>query len=121
MVYTGWYHSEVYTDDGSLVCKLPGQSLVSQHRQSGLTLCGGGDECVTLDDGEWKVSHTLHQERYNQAHVTWKSPRGIMVMGGCCKYPEDTGCGSCNQTVELLKDDGTTEEPFKMTVDTTVM
>ena len=115
MVVTGWYHAEAYSDDGSLVCRLP-QTKMSHHMQIGLTLCGHTDECVALEDNEWKVTHKLHQERSDS--VFWKSPKGIMLMNGCCKYKDiGNSCGSCNKTVELLKDDGTTEEAFKMTYD----
>mgnify|MGYP003333764538 CR=1 FL=1 len=119
-----------YSSNGSVVCNLPKPNAHhALHSQNGLTLCGGTDqnidyddedyvqdECLVLENGGWSVSHTLSQLR--EGHVSWKSPKGIMLMNGCCKFKDiGSGCGPCNKTVELLKDDGTSEEPFKMTYD----
>ena len=105
---------EVLKEDGSQMssCSLP-QLPESRryHTQTGLTVCGGGLDsdsddikrtCVTLTNGSWRTSHNLVHPR--GGHTSWASPIGIIFFGGL--YSQDTA--------EVLKEDGTSEEIFKL-------
>ena len=50
---------------------------------SGLAICGGSGTrttCLHLSSGQWSVSHTLTQKRYD--HSSWESGQGVVLMGG---------------------------------------
>ena len=77
---------EVVRGDGT-TCILPKmKSRRTHHTQSGLTVCGGNQEsakksCVTFKNGKWTTSHNLKEER-DESDVSWKSPNGILLLGG---------------------------------------
>ena len=56
------------------------------HTQSGDILCGGYEDHVpsttymSYTGGAWVTSHTLLEERYD--HCSWRSPEGVLLMGG---------------------------------------
>ena len=94
------------TDSAWTTCSLP--DLPDRrvgHTQSGAVVCGGfhtRSSCLTFSSGGWTQSHTLLEERYR--HSTWKSPRGLLLMGG--QYSP--------KTTELLHDDGTSSKQFDL-------
>ena len=79
-----------------------------QHTATGLTVCGGwadGDEetgttCSTFT-GQWDTSHQLGVPR--NSHVSWDSPRGIIIIGG-----DDI---EAEQTTETLSPNSSTTTP----------
>ena len=89
-------------------CSLPNlPDFRSTHTQNGGLTCGGinrfvHSSCLTFSSGEWKTSHMLLQQRYE--HTTWNSPIGTILMGG----------SDAPLLTELLNDDGTSTEQFKM-------
>ena len=95
------------TDSAWTSCSLP--DLPDRrvgHTQSGAVVCGGVDtrsSCLTFSSGSgWTQSHTLLEER--RWHSTWKSPRGLLLMGGY-RSPK---------TTELLHEDGTSCKHFDL-------
>ena len=75
------------------------------HSATGLTLCGGYDEdtpttCSTFT-GQWDTSHQLGVPRWG--HVSWDSPRGIIIIGG-----DDI---EAEQTTETLSPNSSTTTP----------
>ena len=99
------------------------------HDQEDLTFCGGvsvdvkthardeertADKCWTYVGGQWRKSHQLQIGRIGDGQ-SWRSPKGIMLFGGCCKPKGRRVCGPCgDKNVELLKNDGTTEIKFQL-------
>ena len=78
---------EVLFTNGTSYCTLPDVSEFRYfHTQDGLTACGGPnfdtqDNCVTLTDGQWTLSHTLLHARYQ--HTSWALGDGrVVLMGG---------------------------------------
>ena len=78
---------EVVSRWGSpLPCTVPPlPAYRSYHTQDGEVACGGDNtatltSCVTLTASGWTTSHHLVEERHN--HVSWRSPAGLLLMGG---------------------------------------
>ena len=78
-----------------LPCTLPSLSAARDgHSFAGLTLCGGQDpgarqtcETMSMDDGQWRLSHNLQQER--ALSVMWQTPANdLIVMGGSASQAE---------------------------------
>ena len=78
----------------SLVCNLPAMTVAREaHASVGGLVCGGSGgaekSCENIDNGQWKVSHSLQQ--YRAAHVMWQTPsQEILVMGGSRRDNWDT-------------------------------
>ena len=96
-------------------CELPSTDvrygLTLDHDQEGeLVVCGGcghvycQKQCLTLSEGEWKVSHQLLYQRY--FHTSWRSAQGVLLIGGLYSH-------TCN-TTELLTQDGGSVEKFSL-------
>ena len=99
------------TDSAWTSCSLP--DLPDRrvwHTQNGAVFCGGyytPSSCLTFSSGSgWTQSHTLLEER--RFHSTWKSPRGLLLMGGY----------RSRKTTELLNDDGTSSKHFDLNYET---
>ena len=100
------------TDSAWTSCSLPDlPDSRYVHTQSGAVVCGGygggGSEtrssCLTFSSGSgWTQSHTLLEERV--WHSTWKSPRGLLLMGGQYSL----------KTTELLNEDGTSSKHYDL-------
>ena len=109
--------AEVILEDGS-TCTLPDLPPPGRYGHSAdrLTLCGGfaDDEdtpstCSTFT-GQWDTSHQLGVPR--NSHVSWDSPRGIIIIGG-----DDI---EAEQTTETLSHNSSTTSPaFQLPYDTT--
>ena len=101
---------ELLFDDGTQVCNLPDMFDERYgHTQSGLVACGGrgynNDKCVTFENGDWRTSHQLLRRR--QAGFSWYSTKhGIYLMGG--------GFQNLDTDVELLTDDGASQNSFRL-------
>ena len=106
-------YAEVFDPSNpSNTCTLPSMSVGRlQPGFSDRTVCAGWYQtppsCETFDDGEWKISHNLTQERGGPK--MWKTPsKSLMVMGG------QLASGHV-YTTEILKSDGTTTPKFNIT------
>lgn len=76
------------------------------HTQTGPLACGGWKTgCLTFSSGQWEDSN-FSLLQYRNSHVAWKSPKGVLLMGG-------TLDASVN-TTELLNKDGSSTEQFKL-------
>ena len=70
-----------------------------EHTQDGLVACGGNSDatittCVTLTGGGWQQSHQLRQRR--EDHSSWRSPAGLLLMGGYSNSSTSTEILSAN-------------------------
>ena len=105
----------------SLSCSLP--SMVRRRNgpaSVGMTVCGGYDDrarktCETLHmrTGQWRLSHTLKEERVY--HMMWRTPSDkIMVMGGVYNGTLEQWNNETTTLTEVLKDDGSSEYSFDL-------
>ena len=114
-------------DQRCLLPRLPSPGR-RQHSQSSLTACGGSSgstqgSCHTFTAGEWEQSHTLagytsdgktYLARW--LHVSWQSPKGILLLGGKSYSTPIPGNG---KTTELLSTtDKTTTASFTLEYET---
>ena len=109
LIAGGWGTStvEYFSPDNSLTgCSLP--SLPGDratHSMNGLTVCGNGDNCVTLGPRGWVTTHNLTQGR--SYHVSWRRDADILLMGGLTSGTE--------KTTEVVGDTGSVAEgPFAL-------
>ena len=80
------------------------------HTQDGAWACGGdgySESCSQWSNGSWTRSYrpiasSVSEER--GYHVSWATASGVYLMGG--QYSKETS--------ELVKEDGTVEEGFKL-------
>ena len=94
---------ELFHMNGTRQCSLPNlKSPRRMHSQTGLLACGNKNgmdpsmnTCESYDTkiGNWTDSHTMQRGRFH--HSAWKSPHGVMLLGG------GTGSGSLT-TAEVL-------------------
>ena len=104
----GWLKSaEIYIPESNSGCSLPElPSKSSSHTQDGNLACGGAldssKKCIKWTDGSWTQSHSLRVPRYG--HVSWATASGVHLIGG---WPSP-------KTSELVKEDGSVEEGFKL-------
>ena len=121
---------ELLNMDGTWNCPMP-QLPVARfgHSQAGAVTCAGRDgsyedtvqkSCVTLSS-DWEQTHTLSHARWGRwDHSTWRSPRGIVLMGGGL-YPGWRGHGDPLRyltTTEILTQDGDTTPGFTLRYET---
>ena len=81
---------ELFHMNGTRQCSLPNLKQPRRmHSQTGLLACGGKngaenavDTCESYDTkiGNWTDSHTMQKRRFH--HSAWKSPHGVMLLGG---------------------------------------
>ena len=117
---------ELLNMDGTWNCPMP-QLPVARfgHSQAGAVTCAGRDgsyedtvqkSCVTLSS-DWEQTHTMAQKR--RYHSAWRSPRGIVLMGGglCSLYPRCRNGPNIFEhltTTEILTQDGGTSPGFTL-------
>ena len=101
--------AEIYLPSGNTSCSLP--ELPEErafHTQDGPLACGGWggtNADLTLDqwsEGSWTHSHSLSVGRNN--HVSWATASGLYLIGGYYGL----------KTSELVKEDGSVKEGFKL-------
>ena len=81
---------EVVNSNVASMCSLFSRASLpsprANHTQSKDILCGGYEDhvpsttCMSYTGGAWVTSHTLLEERYD--HCSWRSPEGVLLMGG---------------------------------------
>ena len=102
---------EMFLPSANKSCTLPGLPEERfSHTQDGTWACGGdgyGDSCSQWSNGSWTRSYNLGRERRDlgrAGHVSWATASGVYLMGG--QYSKETS--------ELVKEDGSVEEGFKL-------
>ena len=108
---------EVVSSNRTSTCSLYSRASLpsprAYHTQSGDILCGGYEDhvpsttCMSYTAGAWVTSHTLLEERYD--HCSWRSPEGVLLMGGE---------GSPRTTELLSNTNSTTSLSFSLEYDT---
>ena len=99
---------EIYLPSDNTSCSLPELPEVRYwHTQDGPWTCGGGGSstwttCDQWSEGSWTRSVSLSVERIN--HVSWATASGVYLIGGSVS----------KKTSELVKEDGSVEEGFKL-------
>ncbi len=100
--------TEIYLPSGNTSCSLPdlpkGRAL---HTQDGPWACGGDSSismatCDRWSEGSWTRLASLSVTR--SGHVSWATASGLYLIGG----------GYSEKTSELVKEDGSVEEGFKL-------
>ena len=97
--------AEVILENGRTCTMTPDLPPIGRyyHSATRLTLCGGAQahmQCSTFT-GQWDTSHQLGVPR--NSHVSWDSPRGIIIIGG-----DDI---EAEQTTETLSPNSSTTTP----------
>ena len=104
----GWLRSaEIYLPAANTGCSLPDlPAPLSGQTQEGNLACGGSginyNECIKWENGSWNKSHSLRGIRFG--HASWATASGVHIIGG----------RALATTSELVKDDGSVEESFKL-------
>lgn len=107
---TGWYDPST-----GRYCDLPPLQRW-RHSVTGFTACGGTYDggpsytqmCVTfnISSGQWEKTHSIPPL---SAHLSWKTSRGILLLGGWNNY-----IGFSMKTILLLPDGNTQDGPFDL-------
>ena len=106
---------EVFSLSSLSSCTQPQPSLPSDtrgHSQTGNLVCGAGvydKQCWTRDNqtGEWRVSHSLGEKRYDSS--LWPVQDGTLVIGGI---------GDASTTAVLVTSAGDVQPAFTLQYDT---
>ena len=97
---------EVFVPSTNKSCYLPSlPEKISRHSQDQLTQCGGeGSQqtCYTFTEGTWTNTARLSTERVG--HRSWKSPDGIILIGG----------DGHERTTEIITESGVTNPGFRL-------
>ena len=105
---------EIYLPSCNTSCSLPDLPEGRHyHTQDGPWACGGGGRyssssttCDQWSEGSWTRSHSLREGR--EDHVSWATASGLYLIGGYYR----------KVTSELVKEDGSVEEGFKLKYET---
>ena len=121
---------ELLNMDGTWNCPMPPLPVPRfGHSQTGAVTCGGHKDgsyevtvqksCVTLSS-DWEQTHNLTARWGRWDHSAWRSPRGVVLMGGGL-YPGWRGQGEripYLTTTEILTQDGDTPPVFTLSYET---
>ena len=121
---------ELLNMDGTWNCPMPPLPVPRfGHSQTGAVTCGGHKDgsyevtvqksCVTLSS-DWEQTHNLTARWGRWDHSAWRSPRGVVLMGGGL-YPGWRGQGQpipYLTTTEILTQDGDTTPGFTLSYET---
>ena len=105
---------EIYLPSSNTSCTLTAELPEGReyHTQTGGWACGEADirrEDVSTTCDHWSQGSWIRSDNFNVTrhyHVSWATASGVYIIGGSSNYG--------GKTSELVKEDGSVEEGFKL-------